>query len=199
MKSSTTPLPLLTSDVRMHDWSHDGASLAACVSSPGTWLVYPRDDAVDTTAVEWDRVSQLVLVESRWKHAGAIVADPALAALPAMRLSGELCSRFWRSKTERLRQSCGLVSTVECLHALLQTRAAACDGAESSSDHLDDVLLFFALRLRLILQEYSMDPGKCCPWCTEADRRQCVHDGNLRTAVKFHTQGLPTSVSSCTV
>ena len=65
-KSSATPLPLLSEDVRVVEWK---PSLDLELLKPGTWLVYPSEDAVDAHSVPWEDVQRLVLVDSRWKHA----------------------------------------------------------------------------------------------------------------------------------
>lgn len=89
-KSSATPLPLLSRDVQVEEWS----SQADCSAmgpmgpmAPGTWLVFPSPDALDACNVDWSSVTQLVLVDSRWKHARAVVEDPRLKLkdLPAMK------------------------------------------------------------------------------------------------------------------
>jgi hypothetical protein len=44
-------------------------------------------DAIDASLVDWSEVTRLVLVDSRWKHARAVVEDPKLQLkqLPAMK------------------------------------------------------------------------------------------------------------------
>jgi len=189
-KSSAEPLQMLApGDVEVLEWT--AAAAAAAAQEPpqdGTWLVFPREDAVDTTEVDWRGVSRLVLIDSRWGHAGGMASSPGLRELPALRLpthEGAAASRFWRTATERLgdRVCEGLVSTAECLHLVLKHRADGLQAAgEEPSGCLDDLLLLFGLRLRLVVEDYAQDPSKCCPWCTEASRRKAVHDGNARKA-----------------
>lgn len=84
-KSSATPLPLLSRDVQVEEWSK--ADCSAKTMGPGTWLVFPSPDALDACNVDWSTVTGLVLVDSRWKHARAVVEDPRLKLkdLPAMK------------------------------------------------------------------------------------------------------------------
>ena len=95
-----------------------------------------------------------------------------------MKLSLETTSCFWRSASERL-SAPGLLSTAECLHGLLRLREQRL-GLEV--ERLDDLLFFFALRLRLVIGEYALQPERCCPWCTERQRRLAVHEGNARAS-----------------
>ena len=44
---------------------------------PGTWLVFPTESAQDASQVDWKEVKGLVLLDSRWKHAKAMLADDA--------------------------------------------------------------------------------------------------------------------------
>lgn len=46
---------------------------------PGTWLVFPTEKALEASAVDWSEVKGLVLLDSRWKHAKAMLADDASA------------------------------------------------------------------------------------------------------------------------
>eukprot|EP00930_Biecheleria_cincta_P055062 TRINITY_DN41435_c0_g1_i1.p1 TRINITY_DN41435_c0_g1~~TRINITY_DN41435_c0_g1_i1.p1 ORF type:complete len:320 (-),score=62.86 TRINITY_DN41435_c0_g1_i1:117-1076(-) len=187
-KSSSAPLPMLAPKaVQVVEWQ--GTTTAEATVKPGAWLVFPRRDATDAAQVDWTKVSQLVLIDSRWKHAKAMAADPRLAELPAMRVEGCPKSCFWRSITEKLESEEGLVSTVECIRHALELRREAlgqqgADFGNAAVDreeelHLDDLLLLFALRLRLIVGDYIAE-GKCCPWCTETERRRLVHEGNAR-------------------
>ena len=68
-KSSATPLPLLSEDVRVVEWKPSLDLEDLELLKPGTWLVYPSEDAVDAHSVPWEDVQRLVLVDSRWKHA----------------------------------------------------------------------------------------------------------------------------------
>jgi len=182
-KSSVGQLSLLApNDVHIHRVS---GAMPEAITMPGTWLLFPRKHAVDASEVNWASVTQLVLIDSRWKHANAMAGDPLLSALPAMSLSAKPTSHFWRSKTEKLAEVDGLLSTVECLHSVMRVRAEA--GFKDHVERLDDLLLFFALRLRLVMDEYAQDATKCCPWCTEAARRQAVHSGNARVASQRHS------------
>ena len=121
-KSSATPLSLLSPDIRVREWGD--ASGEECFG-PGTWLVFPSENAIDASLVDWAEVTGLVLVDSRWKHARSVVDDPKLQlrSLPAMKLGAEssVPSCFWRSATEKLDLE-GLLSTAECLHCLLKLR-----------------------------------------------------------------------------
>jgi len=188
VKSSCSSLPLLApEDVELREWKAPSTARSAEAEAwpPGTWLVFPRRDAVHAVEVDWASVTGLVLIDSRWKHASAVAADPHIAALPAMLLTDKVDSHFWRSATEKLGDSRGLVSTAECLRQILGVRLS-CLGSEATGDvdRLDDLLLLFALRLRHIVAEYARDPLRCCPWCTEAARRRCVHEGNARAAAR---------------
>ncbi|CAJ1337100.1 unnamed protein product [Effrenium voratum] len=174
-KSSAAPLPLLSQDITVHEWAGD-TPLPCADPTPGTWLVFPRKDAADAEEVDWGSVKGLVLVDSRWKHAKAMADHPVLAQLPAMKLGGG-SSCFWRTATEKLAIP-GLLSTAECVHQLLLLRAARL--SLPNAGRLDDLLYFFALRLRLVLEEYGSDVARCCPWCTETSRRAAVHRGNDR-------------------
>eukprot|EP00434_Breviolum_minutum_P009273 symbB.v1.2.008173.t1/scaffold512.1/size193505/14 len=192
-KSSATPLPLLSRDVQVEEWSPqaDGSAMGPMgPMGPGTWLVFPSPDAWDACNVDWSSVTQLVLVDSRWKHARAVVEDPRLKLkdLPAMKLGPDVSLRscFWRSATEKLADVQGLLSTAECLHCLLQLRHRFQGTGE---DRLDDLLFFFSLRLELVVQEYQADPTRCCPWCTESQRRRAVHAGNERKQEELATAG----------
>merc|ERR1719424_2304993 len=119
-KSSVAPLPLLApDDICLHSWSDATRPQISSAFGPGTWVLFPRDGAPDAVDVDWSQVKQLVFIDSRWKHASAVAADPAIAALPAMRLSGGPPTCFWRSTTETLKGVAGLVSTTECLHQVL--------------------------------------------------------------------------------
>ena len=77
----------------MEEWSPqaDGSAMGPMdpmgPMGPGTWLVFPSPDALDACNVDWSSVTQLVLVDSRWKHARAVVEDPRLKLkdLPAMK------------------------------------------------------------------------------------------------------------------
>ena len=44
-------------------------------------------------------------------------------------------------------------------------------------------------------EEYEADPTRCCPWCTESQRRRAVHAGNERKQEELATavekKGLP--------
>ena len=69
-KSSATPLPLLSPDVQVSEWRPPcGSQDLLFLQSPGTWLVYPSESAVDVSHVKWEEVQRIVLVDSRWKHA----------------------------------------------------------------------------------------------------------------------------------
>eukprot|EP00927_Polykrikos_kofoidii_P059474 TRINITY_DN54624_c0_g1_i1.p1 TRINITY_DN54624_c0_g1~~TRINITY_DN54624_c0_g1_i1.p1 ORF type:complete len:367 (-),score=50.56 TRINITY_DN54624_c0_g1_i1:62-1162(-) len=190
-KSSCGPLPLLSpDDIELCDWplrpqGHQSSALAQVPPQPpGTWLVFPREDAVDACLVDWSCVSKLVFIDSRWKHANAVASDVTIAALPAMRLNTDTRSCFWRTATEKLDGFDGLLSTAECLRQICCVRAAALGLGDEMTGRFDDLLLFFVLRLRLILEEYAQSPGRCCPWCTEVSRRRCVHEGNARKAAQ---------------
>lgn len=121
-KSSATPLSLLSPDIQVREW---GPHCVDQTWEPGTWLAFPSEDATDASSVDWAEVTGLVLVDSRWKHAKAVVDDPKLQlrTLPAMKLGPESSVRscFWRSATEKLDLE-GLLSTAECLHWLLKLR-----------------------------------------------------------------------------
>ena len=68
-KSSATPLPLLSPDISVREWRPGLSKDLEFLGSPGTWLVYPSEDAVDASNMRWEDVRHLVLVDSRWKHA----------------------------------------------------------------------------------------------------------------------------------
>lgn len=87
-KSSATPLSLLSRDIQVCEWP--GGDFSPL--SPGTWLVFPSQDAIDASSVDWSGVTGLVLVDSRWKHAKSVVDDPELKLkdLPAMKLLGAI-------------------------------------------------------------------------------------------------------------
>merc|ERR1712226_397967 len=71
-KSSCGALPLLSpDDVELLEWPKDGGKGKADHPS-GTWLVFPREDAVDAMDVDWTSVTKLVLIDSRWKHAKSV-------------------------------------------------------------------------------------------------------------------------------
>ena len=36
-------------------------------------------------------------------------------------------------------------------------------------------------------EEYEADPTRCCPWCTESQRRRAVHAGNERKQEELAT------------
>lgn len=36
-------------------------------------------------------------------------------------------------------------------------------------------------------KEYQADPTRCCPWCTESQRRRAVHAGNERKQEELAT------------
>ena len=44
---------------------------------------------------------------------------------------------------------------------------------------------FFAGVDGSVTEEYKDDPDRCCPWCTESERRQAVHAGNERKQAEF--------------
>jgi len=186
-----------TGDLALHEWSNgSSSSLAEAVQQPGTWLLYPRDDAVDAASVDWSTVSQIVLIDSQWSKASAVGSDPCLAALPAMRLTNGPRTCFWRVATRRLDGVEGLLSTAECVRHTLGVRAAALRLGKSEvyqdGDRLDDLLLLFALQLRAVASESK----NCCPWCTDADRRLRVDAG----AIFFFTQHqslLPVEAQTC--
>jgi len=131
-KSSCGPLPLLAEGVYLYEF--DPASKPSATEGggiehgPGSWLVFPREDAVDAANVDWTGVSKLVLIDSRWKHAQRMAAHPSLARLPALRLNTDVESRFWRTATETLDGVPGLLSTAECLHQLLLLRSTSLYG-----------------------------------------------------------------------
>jgi len=180
-KSSAVPLPLLAmhGEVKLHDFPMATDDATALTHEPGTWLLYPSSHSVDASVVDWGTVSRLVLIDSRWQHAGAVLSQTSgLHTLPMMHLTGGR-SRFWRSASEKLPQDAGLLSTAECLHAALLARRAALPSEEDTDCALDDLLLFFALRHRIIAERYAGDPMRaCCPHCQEAARRSAVHRGN---------------------
>lgn len=188
LKSSSTPLPLLTPEVVVKEWSPESMIESASGNQPGTWLVFPREDAVDATEVHWDEVSQLIVLDSRWGHAKAMADSPRLRGLPSLRLGGSSATRsqFWRTVTEKMDQEQGLLSTVECIHQVLLCRSEyqSQKRNEEVKFHIDDLLLFFALRLRLVIEDYARNPNRCCPWCTETEKRRCVHSGNERVGAK---------------
>jgi hypothetical protein len=92
VKSSASPLPLLSPDVSVKEWTVEAAADAATGLSAGTWLVFPGEGAVDASAVEWASVSQLVLIDSRWTHARAMASAPGLLELPRVRLGGAVAA-----------------------------------------------------------------------------------------------------------
>ena len=53
VKSSCAPLPLLSADVDVPEWSPADPAASEAARAPGTWLVFPRDDAVDAGMVDW--------------------------------------------------------------------------------------------------------------------------------------------------
>lgn len=192
-KSSAVLLPKLVAegDLALHEWSNgSSSSLAEAVQQPGTWLLYPRDDAVDAASVDWSTVSQIVLIDSQWSKASAVGSDPCLAALPAMRLTNGPRTCFWRVATRRLDGVEGLLSTAECVRHTLGVRAAALRLGKSEvyqdGDRLDDLLLLFALQLRAVASESK----NCCPWCTDADRRLRVDAGHVAAMRRIQGKSL---------
>merc|ERR1712046_524441 len=75
-KSSVAPLPLLSpKDILLHDWSDATRPGVSAALGTGTWILFPRDDALDATEVDWSVVTQLVFIDSRWKHVAAVASD----------------------------------------------------------------------------------------------------------------------------
>eukprot|EP00928_Gymnodinium_smaydae_P013267 TRINITY_DN14857_c0_g3_i1.p1 TRINITY_DN14857_c0_g3~~TRINITY_DN14857_c0_g3_i1.p1 ORF type:complete len:358 (-),score=84.02 TRINITY_DN14857_c0_g3_i1:30-1067(-) len=175
-RSSAASLPLLApEDVRLHGLGEPGAAAAleALAAEEGTWLVYPREDAVEVTDVDWAAVRNVVLIDCRWAVAGAILKEhPAIARLPALRLSHGARSAFHRPAASGLPTDVGLVSTAECLWLLLQARAQSPAARLEEYERLDDLLYLFALQSRMVADRYSAaalaDGGAgavCCPKC----------------------------------
>lgn len=179
-KSSAAALPLLAPEIQSHDLAAPSATedLCAVATTVGTWLIYPAENAIPTSSVDWSKVSGLVLIDSRWAHAGSVMREhEALARMPAIRLETSVRSVFWRRGFDSDEPQ-GFVSTAECLWLLLRERARALADPEGP---LDDLLIFFALRHRIIAAQYAQDPmGRCCPWCQETARRRLVHGGPSR-------------------
>jgi len=117
-----------------------------------TVLLFPSAQSVrlqDLPRAELDAIERVVLVDSQWQRANAVLRHPALRALRPIHLSSGAQTAFWRY------QSFGRdhLATIEALYYFEREYLEAKTGKPYAGE-FDDLLWYFSFNYRLIQQYY---------------------------------------------
>ncbi|GJP55762.1 hypothetical protein CLOM_g14691 [Closterium sp. NIES-68] len=128
---------LAPAHVTLHRWADIEAGGLPRFDPADTVVLFPSGDARevgDMGAEERRRVKRVVLLESKWKGAPALLSLRQLSSLPHIRLPGCIRSAFWRYHTRGVAPDA--VSTVEALMWLCRCwHARAGEGSSVAERH----------------------------------------------------------------
>eukprot|EP00397_Hematodinium_sp_SG-2012_P048168 GEMP01055075.1.p1 GENE.GEMP01055075.1~~GEMP01055075.1.p1 ORF type:complete len:282 (+),score=35.32 GEMP01055075.1:177-1022(+) len=149
-KSSAIPLKVLSPDVsiysfpKMPDWSTEN-----------TVLLFPSDDAVPPSLVDWKKVRTAVVVDCTWFQCQSILAHPSVAKLPKVKIASRETS-FWRHHGRYGANRKGItaehLSTAEAAYFLI---TEVCEASAPYEGQCDDLLFLFSHQFSLIQDTYS--------------------------------------------
>ena len=118
-----------------------------------TFLLFPREDAIDCETISLAPDSTVVVIDGTWSEAGKIVRrNPLLATLPAITFKRDIRSRYRIRKQPK--DHC--LSTLECIAHLLKLNAAGVL-LESYQDTYDRLLDGFD---RMVEQQLGHYPNQ---------------------------------------
>uniref|UniRef100_A0A0G4IG95 tRNA-uridine aminocarboxypropyltransferase 1 n=1 Tax=Chromera velia CCMP2878 TaxID=1169474 RepID=A0A0G4IG95_9ALVE len=122
-KSSAIPMRILAPrHVEIHDFPK-----IPDVDLSSTVLLFPSEDALEATKIDWRPINTLVVVDCTWNQTFGVMLDPKLQAMRKVKLQG--CkTRNWR--IIRRPNSEFFLSTVEATYFLLRERQMSLESQE---------------------------------------------------------------------
>ena len=124
----------------------DLASLPA-LDPATTVLLFPDDGALPADSVDPDRITDVIVIDSKWGQARGVMEQPALRGIPHVRL-GSYRSSYWRYHTKGVPDD-GLC-TVEAVYFLCRELHARRHPPGEQCHCMDDLLWYFAFQHRRV-------------------------------------------------
>eukprot|EP00040_Diaphanoeca_grandis_P025770 m.143245 g.143245 ORF g.143245 m.143245 type:complete len:288 (-) comp30305_c0_seq1:202-1065(-) len=120
-----------------------------------TVLLYPCEEAVDLSEVEYRSIKRVVFVDSTWSQCGDIVSDSRLSGLRRVKISS-VTTKFWRPQYKKPDT---YLATIEAIYHVFKEYARAFECPEYDGRY-DGLLFMFTHTFNLIQKRYRAQPEK---------------------------------------
>ncbi len=115
-------------------------------------ILFPDETAQEASAVDWQRIRRLVVLDGTWQQAKGMARSPVLARITnRVKLDEANRTLFWRY--QQMGPHC--LSTIEAIYHLMVAIGAPAAGARQ----LDNLLYYFSFFYHLIQDEYRRPAG----------------------------------------
>ncbi|KAJ6241597.1 dtw domain-containing protein [Anaeramoeba flamelloides] len=116
-----------------------------------TLLLFPCEESKPISEVNWEKIQNVVFIDSTWFQTGKILRDPRIKDLPKIQINNYK-TRFWRYQNI----SVHYLSTIEAIYYFFKEFVTHKNNGKYEGQ-VDNLLFFFEYTFQLIQKKYKRE------------------------------------------